>query len=253
MLALERHRRLIDLLLKDGSVRTADAAKALGVTEETMRRDFEKLEAEGALLRSHGGAVRMEPMRRDVPSQERMNENASEKARIAAAALKRIEAGQTIFFDASTTVQQLARMLSGLPLTVLTDALHTALILAEKPEVRVILLGGELLPRSLSCAGWHAIRALDCHRIDAAFFSCRGFDAERGLSEASEEQAQLKQRVIRISEKNHLLADASKAGLQSSFFYADVSDLGVWITDRKPDSPMARAFASRRVPIEIAS
>ena len=102
MLALERHRRLLDLLNEQGGVRTAEAARALGVTEETVRRDFEKLEAEGALLRSHGGAVKLETLRREFPATERAEQNAEEKLQIARAAVARIRPGQTILFDAST-------------------------------------------------------------------------------------------------------------------------------------------------------
>ena len=58
MLAIERQHRILDMLLKSGAVTTAKVAKVLAVSEETVRRDFEKLEADGHLFREHGGAVR---------------------------------------------------------------------------------------------------------------------------------------------------------------------------------------------------
>ena len=244
MLALERHRRLLDLLNKQGGVRTAAVARTLGVTEETVRRDFEKLEAEGALLRSHGGAVRLEVMRREFPATERAEQHAAEKLQIARAAVARIKPGQTIFFDASTTSLQVARLLPDQPLT--------ALVLSEKPAIHVAVLGGNLIASSQSCTGWPAEQMLELFRIDAAYISCRGLDADRGPSEATEEQARLKRRVVGCAEEICLLADASKAGPSSSFFFAKNSDIEVWITDREPARPFQSALTSHGVRIEIA-
>ncbi|MEI6339379.1 MAG: DeoR/GlpR family DNA-binding transcription regulator [Verrucomicrobiota bacterium] len=252
MLALERHRRLLDLLNTQGGVRTGEVAKTLGVTEETVRRDFEKLEAGGALLRSHGGAVRLEAMRREFPASERAEQNAVGKLRIARAAVTRIRPGQTIFFDASTTALQVAKLLPDQPLTVLTNALQTALALAEKPAIHVVVLGGNLIASSQSCTGCAAEQMLELFRIDAAYISCRGLDAERGPSEATEEQACLKRRVVGCAKEICLLADASKAGLSSSFFFAKNSGLAVWITDRAPAQPFQTAMTSHGTRVEIA-
>ena len=222
------------------------------MTEETVRRDFEKLEAEGALLRSHGGAVRLEVMRREFPATERAEQHAAEKLQIARAAVARIKPGQTIFFDASTTSLQVARLLPDQPLTVLTNALQTALVLSEKPAIHVAVLGGNLIASSQSCTGWPAEQMLELFRIDAAYISCRGLDADRGPSEATEEQARLKRRVVGCAEEICLLADASKAGPSSSFFFAKNSDIDVWITDREPARPFQSALTSHGVRIEIA-
>lgn len=253
MLALERHRRLLDLLNEYGGVRTAEAARALGVTEETVRRDFEKLEAEGALLRSHGGAVKLEALRREFPATERAEQHAAEKTRIARAAVTRIKPGQTILFDASTTALQVAKLLPDQPLTVLTNALQTALALAEKPSIHVTLLGGTLMSSSQSCTGWSAEQMLDLFRIDTAYISCRGLDAERGPSEATEEQARLKRRIVDRAEEVCLLADSSKTGVSSSFYFAKTADLDLWITNRTPSLPFKTALAAQGVRIEVAS
>lgn len=253
MLALERHRRLLELLNEQGGVRTAEAARALRVTEETVRRDFEKLEAEGALLRSHGGAVKLDALRREFPVNERAEQNAGEKLRIARAAVARIKPGQTILFDASTTALQVARLLPDHPLTVLTNALQTALALLEKPSIHVVVLGGNLMSSSQSCTGWAAEQMLDLQRIDTAYISCRGLDAGRGPSEATEDQARLKRRIVDRAGEVCLLADGSKAGVRSSFYFATPSDIDVWITDRPPRKPFKTALTAQGVPIEIAS
>lgn len=234
MLAIERHRRILDLVNHRGSVRTVEVAQALQVTEETVRRDFEKLEAEGQLGRAHGGAVRVEANRRDLPFSSREGEQVEEKQVIAALALKQIEAGDTVLFDASSTVFQLAKALPDLPITVLTPALKIAVELSSRPSVQIVMAGGVLNPRSLSSQGPLVDQALECYHIQKAFLSCRGVDRQRGLSEANDEQARLKRRMIALADKTFLLADYSKFGLRSSFYFAKLSEIGTWITDRDP-------------------
>ena len=104
MLAIDRHRWLLDELNERGSLRTSEIAERAGVAEETIRRDFEKLESEGMLRRAHGGAVRLEAERREFPAGERALQHATEKQAIARAAARRLRAGQTVYLDASTTV-----------------------------------------------------------------------------------------------------------------------------------------------------
>jgi len=251
MLAIERHRQLLKLLQTQESVRTADVARALGVTEETVRRDFEKLESDGVLQRSHGGAVRIEAQRREFPVRERAAQNAAAKRHIAQAALKLIHPGQTVFFDPSTTIQELARQLVEQPLTVLTNSLQIAMILAEKPTIKTVLVGGNLMPNSLSCVGWGAEQSLDLYRVDSAFISCRGIDPERGLSEATEEQARLKRLVLERAEAAYLLADASKCGLASNYFFTRNSGIDAWITDAPPPEPLKASLTAQGVRIEV--
>lgn len=253
MLALERHRWLLEKVNSQGSVRTSQVAQSLGVTEETVRRDFEKLAAEGMLMRSHGGAVRLEINRREFPLQDRAEQNIAAKLAIAAAAARRLKAGQTIYFDASTTVLQLAQSLPDLPLTVVTNGLQIAMALAEKSEVECILLGGTLRASSLSTGGWAAEKALEIYHLDTAFLSCRGVDPVRGLSDAGEVHARLKHAVMERSDEVVLLADSSKVGLASSYFFARPGDIDVWITDQPLAPQVADSVAAAGLRVEVAS
>ncbi len=253
MLALERHRWLLEKVNAQGSVRTSHVAESLGVTEETVRRDFEKLAAEGMLMRSHGGAVRLEANRREFPFHDRAQQNMAGKAMIAAAALKRIKPGQTVYFDASTTVSQLAKALPDEPLTVVTNGLQIALTLAEKGEIDCILLGGGLRSSSLSTGGWAAEKALEIYHLDTVFLSCRGMDPERGASDAGEVHARLKHAVMERADEVVLLADHSKVGLASSYFFARPSDLDLWITDDVLPPTVMEVVSAQGVRVEVAA
>lgn len=252
MLALERHRWVLDELADRGSVRTSQVAQALGVTEETVRRDFEKLEADGMLLRSHGGAVRLEANRQEFPLHARAQQNISAKQRIAEAVVPRIKPGQTVYFDASTTVLQLAQLLPDQPVTIVTNGLQIAMALAEKRDIQCVLLGGSLRPNSLSTGGWAAEKALEIYHLDAAFISCRGVHPERGFSDASEVNARLKNAVIGRSDEVIILADASKAGVASSYFFAKAADVDLWVTDAEPPAPVGEALAAQGLRVLVA-
>jgi DeoR/GlpR family transcriptional regulator of sugar metabolism len=252
MLAVERHRWLLDKVNSQGSVRTSQVAQSLGVTEETVRRDFEKLAAEGMLMRSHGGAVRLEVNRREFSVADRARQNIGAKQAIAAAAAARIHPGQTVYFDASTTVLQLARALPEQPLTVITNGLQIAMALAEKSEIDCILLGGTLRATSLSTGGWASEKALEIYHLDAAFLSCRGIDPERGMSDAGEVHARLKHAVMECSDEVILLADAAKIGLASSYFFARPGDIDLWITDRALAPPVSEAVAAQGLRVQVA-
>jgi DeoR/GlpR family transcriptional regulator of sugar metabolism len=242
MLAAERHQKILTAVQSRGFVRTVDIAQELAVTEETVRRDFEKLEAEAQLQRTHGGAVRVEASHRDLPLSSRATENVAAKQAIAALAIPLIEPGDTVLFDASSTVFELARRLPDLPVTILTPALTMAVELSQRPSVRVVLLGGVVSPRSLSCQGPLAEQALECYHVQKAFLSCRGIEAARGLSETTDETARLKRRMMALADHTYLMADHSKMGVKSAFFFAKPGDIGTLLTDRQPPKNLREAF-----------
>jgi DeoR/GlpR family transcriptional regulator of sugar metabolism len=242
MLASERQDRILDILLKSRAVSTTRAAKVLAVTEETVRRDFEKLEADGRLYREHGGAVRVNDSRRDLPLDSRELANVVEKAAIARVARAQIQKGDTVFFDASSTVFQLACLLPDLELTVLTTGLKVAIELARRPAVEVILAGGVVNHGSLSCQGTLADQILESYHVQKVFISCRGVDAERGLSEANAEQAGLRRKIIKLSDQTIVLADHSKMGLKSSYCFAKLEDIDTLITDRLPEKKVRQTL-----------
>ncbi|HWD19798.1 MAG TPA: DeoR/GlpR family DNA-binding transcription regulator [Verrucomicrobiae bacterium] len=242
MLAVERHRRILDMLLKAEAVSTVTVARELGITAETVRRDFEELEADGRLSRRHGGAVCADDSRRDLSLNSRENANVAEKRAIAQLALPLIQPGDTVLFDASSTVFHLAAALSNIELTVVTNALKAAIELSRRPAIQVIVVGGAVNPRSLSCQGSLADLALESFHIQKAFLSCRGVDAARGASEANGEQAGLKRKIIELADQAVLLADHTKTGSKSSFIFGALSDFDALITDRPPPSAVKNAL-----------
>lgn len=232
MLAIDRQRRILELLNESGSLKTMETAAELGVTDETVRKDFEALEKRGELVRTHGGAGKAERSREDLPLNERQLIRREEKRVIARLAAGRIRANETIFLDASSTTLTLTEFLPDLPLTIVTNALNVFTALSDRPNLELICTGGEFDSKSRSFVGLTAEKALQRYNIHRMFFSGNGVDAERGVSESNSLQAAFKERVIEYAEDVVFLADHSKLGQKSAFFFSSLADLDCLVTDR---------------------
>ena len=235
MLAIDRQRRILELLHGAGSLRTIETAVELGVTDETVRKDFELLEKRGELIRTHGGASRPDKLREELPFTERQAVRREEKQSIARLAASRIQANETIFLDASSTVLTLTEFLPDLPLTILTNALNVFTALADRPNLDLICTGGLFDPKSRSFIGLTAEKSLQRYNIHRLFFSGNGLHLGRGVSESNARQAAFKERVVATAEDVVFLADHSKLGRKSAFFFAEIADLSCLITDKAAD------------------
>ncbi|MDF2663358.1 MAG: DeoR family transcriptional regulator [Paenibacillus sp.] len=236
MLVAERYEKIVQLVNERGSIRVSELSELCEVTEETIRRDLDRLEQSGRLRRSHGGAVSVRDQQQpEIPYAEREITQAEEKKRIAREAVKRIAPNGRILLDASTTAWYMAANLPDLPLTVLTNSIKVAMELAGKEKIEVISTGGILAARSLSYVGPLAERSLDAYHVDLAFLSCKGVHLERGISESNELQGRIKQKMIGIAERVVLLADSSKFGVQAFTHVAPLHKVHEIVTDSELD------------------
>ncbi|MDF2814712.1 MAG: yulB 2 [Paenibacillus sp.] len=236
MLVAERYEKIVQLVNDRGSMRVSELSELCQVTEETIRRDLDRLERAGRLLRSHGGAVsvkdRQAQQQAETPYTEREITRAEEKKLIAQEAIKLIQPHDRILLDASSTAWYMASTVPDIPLTVLTNSIKVAIELSGKEKIEVISTGGILASRSLSYVGPLAERSLDAYHVDKAFLSCKGVHLERGISESNELQARVKQKMIGMADQVILLADSSKFGTQAFTHVADLGDVDTIITDR---------------------
>ncbi len=252
MLPIERQRRILGLLGETGSLRTADTADALGVTQETVRKDFEMLERRGELIRIHGGASAPARIREDLPFTERQAIRREEKQTMAKLAASRIRENETIFLDASSTVLTLTEYLPvDFHLTILTNALNVLTALADRPNLDLVCTGGLFDARSRSFIGLTAEKSLLRYNIHRMFLSGNGVHLERGVSESNSRQAGFKERVIASAEDVVFLADHSKLGQKASFFFGAVSDLSCLITDSAADPEFLRQVEDLGVEVRI--
>lgn len=133
--------------------------------------------------------------------------------------------------DAGTTMIELARQLTHLPLRVITSDLHIALFLSEFKQIEVTIIGGRIDESSQSCIGDHGRKLLQGIWPDLAFVSCNGWDLEKGVTSPTEEKAALKRALIDNAQRRVLLADSSKYGAWSLFNVARLDSLTDIVTD----------------------
>lgn len=250
LLVAERHREIVSLVDRERSVRVTSLARLFQVTEETIRRDLEKLESEGKLVRSHGGAVSRSGGH-ELSFAERELSFFGDKQAIAREAVKLVEEGDTILIDASTTALQMARLLPDMTLTVLTNSMQVCIELTNRPRMRVVCTGGTLSPPTLSFVGFRAEQMLSEYHIHRLFFSCSGIDFEHGLSDINESQAVLKQRMMSVTDQTYLLVDKSKFGVKSLKRFGKVADVKSIITTDTIDPAIVRELELLRVGVHL--
>lgn len=234
MLVAERHQKIIELVNQSKSIRVSELSDVFSVTEETIRRDLEKLEVQGKLMRSHGGAVSVDPIKtKEVSYQEREITNVNEKRQIALEAVKQVQEGDKIILDASSTAWYMAKELPDMDIIVLTNSIKVATELSTKKQIIVISTGGILRAESLSYVGPLAESSLESYHVNKAFVSCKGFHFEHGMSESSEQQARVKQMMINIAETIYIMIDHSKFGIQTFSRFGNLDQIDYIITDHQ--------------------
>jgi len=252
MLATERHHQILKSLSENGAVRTKDVASCLEVTDETIRKDFEVLEKQGFLVRTHGGALPPKRVIRDLSLNERQLMNRESKNAIAKAAAKRIQPDETIFIDASSTALSLAQYLPDFHMTVVTNSHDVISALGNHEHIDLVCTGGCYEARSRSFIGLAAEKTLLRYNIHRMFFSGNGIDLLRGVSEGNSRQAAFKEHVIEVAEDVCFLADETKIGRCSAFFFAECEQISTLITTRKADAETLSALKKSGVLVVCA-
>lgn len=232
MYAEERQEAIVERARGQGRVEVASLASALDVSLETVRRDLGALERRGLLRRTHGGAVPAERVRFEPGVSERQSESVAEKARIAQAALGFLPERGTVALDAGTTTAALAEALpERRELTVLTNCLPIASMLASNPALKVVIAGGRVRARTLAAVDDAAARFLEGFYPEVAFIGANGVSAARGLTTPDESEAAAKRSLVRNAGTVIALADHTKIGREHFVRFARTEEVDVLITD----------------------
>lgn len=229
-----------------------ELSQALGVSEVTVRKDLEQLEAQGMLTRVRGGAVVSGRGRLERFFAAREQEHLDEKRRIAQAAAALIISGQQIFLDASTTALQVAHLIKDREdLIVVTNGIYTALELNFCSGITTIVMGGTMRHRSSSLVGSFNYNSLQRLRVDIGFFGARGVTARDGLMESDIEEAELKQQMVSASAVVVGIADSSKFGVTAFSAFALPQEISRIITDGNAPPAIVNDLRSQGVTIEL--
>lgn len=236
MLVAERHQKIIEIINENKSMKVTELSGIFSVTEETIRRDLEKLEKDNKLYRTHGGAVSLNRSEEsEVPYFEREITNIPEKKEIALLAVEEVMEDDTIILDASSTALYMARELKDMSLTVVTNSIRVAYELSKKSKITVISTGGTMLSKSLSFSGPLAESSLSNYHVSKAFISCQSFHINYGISDSNESQARVKKKMMEQAGIVYLMMDYSKIGNKAFAHSGDIQTVDYVITDSKTD------------------
>lgn len=249
MLGIERRRRIMERLNEEKKVYVPELAKAFNVTEETIRRDLERLENEDLLHRSYGGAVLNEQATGALSFARRTSINSTDKTHIATLAAKMITNGSSIMFDSSTTsLALMPHLKQKKSLTIITNSARAIADSLEMPHT-IISTGGILKPHALALTGDAAVKMLQNYYTDLAFISCKGIDMNKGVLESNEEEGAIKQIMIKHARRTILLCDHSKFEAPAFYKICEASAINCLITDLPPSAEWAEFFTKNKIDI----
>lgn len=235
MLPSERQEEILNRLTKYRFASVEDLSSEFNVTPTTIRRDLEKLEESGLVVRSYGGARLKNEHQQEEPYAEKAVASLDSKRAIAGEAMKLVEDGMTVILDAGTTTMEIAKLLavSGLHVTAVTNDLPIASLLLSVPGIEVLVLGGKVIPETKSTQGELALQNFSSLNCDIAFIGTSAIQPDGVLYTPTEEKGVLKRKMIEKSGVSVLVTDASKYKKSGLYRVAELSDFDILITDIK--------------------
>ncbi|HEY2469161.1 MAG TPA: DeoR/GlpR family DNA-binding transcription regulator [Terracidiphilus sp.] len=252
----KRAKEILRLLLNSGKASVDELTTALGTSPASIRRDLIRLESNGLVTRTHGGAMLSgsgnavyEPFRFDASFQVREDRFAAEKQRIARAAASLIQENETVGFAAGTTTTLVARqLLHRKNIHVVTNAVNIGMELSSTARLETMLTGGNLRwAGAFSLVGPGAIEALTVVVMDRLFLSATGVDAEHGATLIQPDEAAVFRAMARQARQVIVVADSSKVGRVSPAVVCPAADIDLLITDNGISEEAAKAFADAGV------
>jgi DeoR family fructose operon transcriptional repressor len=214
MLAEERRNRLLELVRVRGFAPLPDLANELGVSESTVRRDLELLEETGSARRTHGGVFYTGSSPQLPHFEERQPNHWDLKRAIARRAAELVSDGDTLLLDGGTTTYEMARLLVGRRLQIVTNSLPVANLFASCPDTYLELLGGYVYPRTGVALGSHANRMLEQISVQRTILSVAGI-TQRGYFNSNSLLVETERAMMNAASEVIVVADSTKFGVQS--------------------------------------
>ena len=254
LLVEERRRKILDVLEQSERVTVQELVRQFAVSAVTVRKDLDALTDAGAIVRSHGGALKpLGPTDIAINVKEILHHE--EKVRIGAAAAALVGDDETIILDSGTTTMEVARQIAARKLrslTVITNGLNIAMEMTALPHVRLLMLGGMVRHVSHSVVGPHAEQMLQGLNADRLFLGVDGLDLQIGLMTPDVLEAQLNAMLIRVAREVNVVTDSSKFSRRSLSIIARLNAVHRVITDGRIDPDFAAALRGQGIEVLIA-
>ena len=223
VLTEKRRQLILTQLQQDKIIQSQDLVDRLSISESTVRRDLASLEADGKLIRVHGGAKLPRDLTPELDLSEKSVKNSQEKAQIACYAASLVQDGARIYLDAGTTSLEMVSHLKGKDILVVTNGVnhgHRLLTLG----IETILVGGRAKLNTQAVVGSQAVDQVRNYRFSHVFLGTNSIDAKLGLTTPDSEEAAIKQAAAANGDRVFVLADQSKFDKVSFHKFLDLAD-----------------------------
>jgi DeoR family fructose operon transcriptional repressor len=229
-LSEERRSRLLEMVRSRGFASLPDLAGELQVSESTIRRDLDYLEETGSAKRTHGGVFYTGAAPKLPHFEERQPAQWDKKQAIARKAAELIEDGDALLLDGGTTTYEVARLLVGRPLQIVTNSLPVANLFASSATTDLVLVGGYVYPRTGVSLGPYANRMLESVSVRRTILSVAGIN-ERGFYNSNVLLVETEQALMRAADEAIVVADSTKFGRRSLAHLCELGDVQRMIVD----------------------
>ena len=255
-LGAARQQRIIAMISRGDIIAVGDLALQFGVSPETIRRDIRALEEAGGLRRVHGGAAPAGSVDLTArrPVVERLGVEREAKTLAARAALPLFEDGMNVFLGGSSTMLLLAEALAqqGPALSVTTNMIDIATMLAANGRCKVTLLGGVVNAATRTLTGANTLEALDRQVFDLAVCGASAIDPVHGVLGPSEWHAAIGAALAKRSRRLAFVADSGKFGRGDAYVVQPLGRIDTLATDRRPPPEIDEEIAAAGITLLVA-
>ncbi|MFL0266519.1 DeoR/GlpR family DNA-binding transcription regulator [Candidatus Clostridium radicumherbarum] len=231
MFSEERQIKISELLKEKSSIKVNELSNVFKVSESTIRRDLQEMEAKGFLARTHGGAVSKEKAIFEPSFKEKEDKRYIEKLYIGKIAAAMIEDGDTIILDSGTTTLQLAKCIKAKNITVITNSIDIASELSNRNDIEIIVTGGAFRITTRALVGPISEGVLKNFKVDKAFIGANGISIKEGITTPNLLEAHMKREMMKAAGKVILAADSSKFNQVSFAVIGPVTAVDLIITN----------------------
>ena len=247
----QRRNQIVELVNRKGNISFAQLKEAFpSVSEMTLRTDLKALDEARRVVRVHGGVKSVEQVvGTDDLLSRRSARNAEAKQIIAEKAAALLRPNTTLFLDSGSTATAVARCIPDQPMLIYTSGLSCAMELAKLEKPHVSLPGGSLNRFSMSVCGAQSIQTMEGINFDLLLLGVTSYSQDTGFTCGVEDEARLKQTVLRRAEQKAVLLDSSKLGLKSTFHICGLSEVDIIISDGKLPAAFLQACRNAGVTV----
>lgn len=251
----ERRRKILQELEAKGKVRVNELSAELRCSEVTIRNDIKCMERAGMLVRTHGGALKIEEDPQKKYTAESIYRNVDRKKDIAACAYEFIDDRDTIIIDDASTSFYLALYIKQHPekrIAVVTNSLLSGNELAGLNHVELYMVGGPVGGHLAATMGNEAVADISRFHVDKAFIGVHGINFDVGITSIATPQMQVKQAILKATDNVYVLADSSKFGGGYLSVICPLKKIHRIITDKQVAKEYVKRAETEQIPLVIA-